>query len=117
MATKFEQRMALLAKKNGLKLDWQGLQLGYRRARFTCDSHEELMAVLNLVRKMRDVHTEIWSCHEGVFEGYVYAMDVGEFREMSKQQEAERQRVEDWWQRYHIADAETRRLMACGAIQ
>ena len=28
----------------------------------------------------------------------------------------EADRLEDWWQRYHVADEETRRLMACGAI-
>lgn len=37
----FGQRMALLSRKHGLQLNWQEVKFGYRRARFTCESHEE----------------------------------------------------------------------------
>ena len=52
----------------------------------------------------------------GVFEGVVYAMDAADKAELDRICNEERARVEDWWQRYHVADDETRRLMACGAI-
>lgn len=35
---------------------------------------------------------------------------------LTENQVAEKARLENWWMRYHKADAETRRLMACGAI-
>lgn len=50
METKrFEQEMALLARKYGLHLSWQDLKFGYRRARFACDTYDEMAAVLNLL--------------------------------------------------------------------
>lgn len=44
---KFEQRMALFARKHGLHLTWQDVKFGYRRARFICESREEMTAILN----------------------------------------------------------------------
>ena len=46
---KFEQRMALFARKHGLHLTWQDVKFGYRRARFICESREEMTAILNLL--------------------------------------------------------------------
>lgn len=43
---KFEQRMALFARKHGLHLTWQDVKFGYRRARFICESREEMTAIL-----------------------------------------------------------------------
>lgn len=48
---------------------------------------------------------------------YKIKMDAAAHDElMQKVREANR-RVNEWWERYHVADAETRRLMACGAIE
>lgn len=117
MVTNFEKRMYLFAKKHNLTLGWQNLQLGYRRACLPCQNDVEFHTVWSLAQKMKNVKVETWVCYEGEFEGYIYAMDEAQWREMKQKQEEERNRLEDWWQRYHIADSETRRLMACGAIQ
>lgn len=116
MATKFEMRMYRFAKKHNLALEWQDMKFGYRRASIPCESDLEFHTVQGLVQKMKNVKVEIWACYEGQFEGYVYAMDEAEWLEMSQKQEEEMGRLEDWWQRYHNADGEARRLMACGAI-
>lgn len=116
MVKNFEKRMYLFSKKHNLTLEWQNLQLGYRRACLPCQNDVEFHTVWSLAQKMKNVKVEIWVCYEGEFEGYVYAMDEAQWREMKRKQEDERNRLEDWWQRYHIADSETRRLMACGAI-
>ena len=44
-------------------------------------------------------------------------MDWKDREGFEREQEKERKRLEDWWMRYHLADAETRRLMACGEIE
>lgn len=113
----FGQRMALLSRKHSLQLNWQEVKFGYRRARFTCESHEELKAILNLLRKIGGIWTDFWCCFEGEFEGYVYAMDRNDWNGLEEKRKKERDRVEEWWMRYHLADEETRRLMACGKIE
>ena len=114
---KFEQRMALFARKHGLHLTWQDVKFGYRRARFICESREEMTAILNLLWHTQGIWTDYWCCFEGEFEGYVYAMDRKDRENFEREQEKERNRLEDWWLRYHLADADTRRLMACGEIE
>lgn len=116
MAMKFEDKMALLAKRNRLNLEWQSLQYGFRRARFACDTWEELSVVSGLVSQMKGVWVDRWSCYEGEFEGYVYTMDAEERKKMKEAQEKKRNRLDDWWTRYNTADPETRCLMASGAI-
>ena len=76
----------------------------------------KMYAVETILGRMKGIVCEHWSCSEGIFEGRVYAMDSGEQEELERQSTAEMAAVEDWWQRYHAADEETRRLMACGAL-
>ena len=117
MATKFESKMVLFAKKHGLKLGWQDIKYGYRRARFICESREEMTAILNLLWHTGGIWADFWCCLEGEFEGYVYAMDQDDRKGFEREQKKEQKRIEDWWIRYHFADEETRRLMACGEIE
>lgn len=114
---KFEQKMVLLARKYGLHLTWQDIKYGYRRARFICGSYEELTALLHLLWERGGVWVDYWVCFEGEFEGYVYAMDQKDRVCFEREREKEMKRVEEWWIRYHFADAETRRMMACGEIE
>lgn len=117
MNQKFENKMTLMARRYGLHLTWQDVKFGYRRARFTCNTHEELSAILDLLWHTRGIWVDFWSCYEGEFEGYVYAMAQEDRASFEREREKERKRIEDWWLRYHLADAETRRLMACGEIE
>jgi len=93
---KFEQRMALFARKHGLHLTWQDVKFGYRRARFICESREEMTAILNLLWHTQGIRTDYWCCFEGEFEGYVYAMDRKDRENFEREQEKERNRLEDW---------------------
>lgn len=113
----FEERIALIAKRNGLCLKWQPLKFGFKRAVIECDSFEEFGAAKAIAGKIKDATIDSWLCAAGgVFEGYVYVMNSGNKEKLDEMLSAENRRIEDWWQRYHAADEETRRLMACGAI-
>ena len=113
----FERRVYLFACKHGLTLDWQNMQFGYRRARLQCKNDMEFQTIWNLARKIKNIRVDTWVCCEGEFEGYVYLMYEADWCEMQRKQEDERARLEDWWQRYHVADPGTKSLMACGAIE
>lgn len=113
----FEERMALVAKKNGFELKWQPLRFGFKRARIRCGSFEEMSAIEYILSTMSGIAVDRWFCSDGgAFEGAVYVMVADEKAKLDKQLAEEWNRVEDWWQRYHTADEETRRLMACGTI-
>lgn len=113
----FEGRLELMAKRNGLTMKWQSLRFGLKRAMFECSSFGELNAVEQILEGMKGVEVDRWICAAGgVFEGVVYAMEASAKEELDKELLAEKNRLEDWWQRYHVADEETRRLMACGAL-
>lgn len=117
MNEKTESKLVLIAKKYGLHLTWQALRFGYKRAVITCENNEEYMAVRELMRRYKGFHVSFWAVFEGEFEGEVYVMDKKDHDNLQGLIDKEMARVEDWWQRYHVADAETRRLMACGAIE
>lgn len=113
----FDERIALMSKRHGLSVVWQQLKFGFKRAAFDCDSYEEMYAVENILERMDGVFVHRWHCADGgFFEGRVYAMDAADHAELERLSSEESTRIEDWWQRYHVADEETRRLMACGAI-
>ena len=114
--TKTEIRIVQAAVKHGYSHTWQPLKFGYQRAVIPCDSWAELQAVESTFRRMHGVSVNHWMTFDGVFEGYVYVMDVDMETILNKILAEERARLEDWWMRYHLADAETRALMACGAI-
>lgn len=72
--------------------------------------------------KWLDKHKSLWyqtGCpysplHE--FNGHIFVMPVKERDEWMTLCKQDQERLDDWWRRYHAADEETRRLMACGAI-
>lgn len=112
-----DERIALTAKRHGLIVMWQQLKFGFKRAAFDCGSYEEMYAVEKIFGGMNGVSVHSWHCSDGgFFEGRVYAMDAADHAELERLSAEESARIEDWWQRYHVADEETRRLMACGAI-
>jgi hypothetical protein len=117
MNEKFEARAMLVARKHGYPMEWQDLRFGFKRAVIECSSYEDIYAVEYLFRKMKDTWVEHWACSIGTFSGCVYIMDAADHEELERLQKEDQQRLEDWWTRYHFADKETRRLMACGAIQ
>lgn len=113
----FDERIALMSKRHGLSVMWQQLKFGFKRAAFDCNSYEEMYAVENILERMDGVFVHRWHCADGgFFEGRVYAMDAADHAELERLFNEESARIENWWQRYHAADEETRRLMACGAI-
>ncbi len=46
----------------------------------------------------------------------VYVMDKGSFEKWKEAERKDLERVNNWWERWHNADDETRRLMSCGVI-
>lgn len=113
----FDERIALRMQRFGLTARWQQLKYGFKRAVIDCGSYEEMYAVEKVLKGMDGVFIHRWHCSEGgYFEGHVYAMDAADNAELERLSAEASARIEDWWQRYHVADEETRRLMACGAI-
>lgn len=121
--TKIENRITQAAIRHNYSFSWRSLSGGYslngnwKQAVFECGSYEEMQAIESTFRQMRGIKVDRWCVFDGVFEGYVYVMDAFQSEEMERARDAERNRLEDWWMRYRLADSKTRALMACGAIK
>ena len=98
-------------KQNG------GRRFGYKRAKISCHSWAEYTAVEAALRRNKSLRVDYWVCFDGEFEAYLYVMPLEDYTQLKAKSKVEQDKLEDWWQRYHNADAETRRLMACGAIE
>ena len=105
-----------MAKKHGFEYSWQQTAFDTRRAIIPCESWNQLEYIRNIFKRINGIKIEDWKCFEGVFEGYVYVMTTEDFDRLKIETSAEMKRHWDWWERYNIADAETKRLMACGEI-
>jgi len=113
---KFVARVVAATKKYHLDLSWQDLKFDFRRAVIACDTEEEFQTALHLASRIPNTDVDFWTCYEGCFEGYVYLMERSEKDELQRLIQEEVKRAEAWWRRYHAADSNTRRRMACGEI-
>ena len=109
-------RIRRLCSQYAYSMQWQAVTFGYNRAVIACDNLDDFQIVLHQVQRLKGAHVETWTAYDGVFEGYVYIMDADDHIAWQAANAEQMARVEAWWQRYHDADEETRRLMACGAI-
>ena len=113
----FEARIANMSKIHGFAVQFQELKFGYRRAVIACKSRTEFWNMWNTIKRMKNVWLDMWiASSRNAYEGYIYVMDVDDYRRLKAKMDQECQEVNDWWLRYHGADPETQRLMACGAI-
>lgn len=112
MKQSFQSRILLCCKKYSLNPKWMTTCYGYTAVKFECDSLAEAEAVESIFHYRKGLwcilHTASWA---------VTVMDEKEHNELVEKQAEEMFRVNDWWIRYHNADEETRKLMACGAIE
>lgn len=112
MKQSFQSRILLCCKKYNLTPKWMTTCYGYTAVKFECDSLAEAKAVESIFHYRKGLwcilHTASWT---------VTVMDEKEHNELVEKQAEEMFRVNDWWIRYHNADENTRRLMACGAIE
>ena len=111
MKQSFQSRILLCCKKYNLTPKWITTCYGYTAVKFECDSLAEAKAVESIFHYRKGLwcilHTASWT---------VTVMDEKEHNELVEKQAEEMAKVNDWWERYHVADEETRKLMACGAI-
>lgn len=113
----FEKYIAKIAKTNNVDFDWQILKFGYKRAVIHCDNWDEFNYLYNVLTKRKQIYVDYWHCSDGgFFEGNIYIMAIEDYKGLKAAQKEEQCKIENWWKRYHNADAETQRLMACGAI-
>ena len=113
----FELTLNKMAKKHGFDFYYQDLKFDTRRAVIKCESWNQLSYIKDAFNRVSGV--KIDSCTitgGGVFDGYVYVMTAEESDRLKTEMAAESKTLNDWWERYHIADAETKRLMACGSV-
>lgn len=113
----FEGFMRKFANENNTEFQWQQLKFGYKRAKIPCYSREEYKELERALKRNKALRVDRWACFDGEFESYLYIMPMEDYCQLQAQNKAEQDKLEKWWQRYHIADEETRRLMACGAIE
>lgn len=113
----FEGFMRKFAKQNHVEVQWQQLRFGYKRAKIPCHSWAEYTAVEAALRRNKSLRVDYCVCFDGEFEAYLYVMPLEDYTQLKAKSKVEQDKLDDWWQRYHNADAETRRLMACGAIE
>lgn len=113
----WKNKVTLACKRNNLDVSFRCLKYGYERAEISCDSFREMQAVEAYFRRVKGLHITHWYVSsDRAFEGRVYIIGQDDYKALTENQAAEKARLENWWMRYHKADAETRRLMACGAI-
>ena len=62
---------------------------------------------------MRGVIVKFGNMHNHTM--FVY--DAEEYESAQEKRREKQAYLDDWWMRYHLADTETKRLMACGAIE
>lgn len=105
-----------LAKKHGFSYYWQSLKYDTRRAVIPCGSYDQLKYICNVLSRIKNVIVTTWACFECEFEGYVYIMTSDDAERLKTESTAETEKVNNWWERYHKADTETKKLMAGGAI-
>ena len=116
MSLKCEPKVALLCKKYGMSYRLRPLRFGFERIEIECDSYAILDGLRSELRKIKGAAVDS-ACHfMGQFSGRITVLDADDEEELDALLKEERDRIEEWWQRYHAADEETRRLMACGAI-
>ena len=136
MTEQCEKRILLAAEKLGIRAkrehylysdaDWpivyyEAVQTsngtGYSFS-FIGDGFLRYQAAIDRFRKMAGVSVAAnKTCVFKVSGASFLVMDTKDYLELMEKQQKEKQQHDEWWERYHAADAETRRLMACGAIQ
>lgn len=117
MRKQFIAKTNRFAQKHGLTVHWQALKFGYHRAVLICSDAGTYLRAKTQALRLRDVSCT-FRCRSwnGGFEGILNIMDSCDADALDKLLEAEQTQTEDWWQRYHDADEETRKAMACGKI-
>ena len=91
-------------------------RFGYEYLEIACNNRYEREAVINAAKiKGAMIETFFPGLHDSI--GVVKVHDAAGYRECRRKIDAEMARVEDWWLRYHEADAETKKLMACGKVE
>ena len=113
----FEGFMRKFARENNVEVQWQQLKFGYKRAKISCYSWEEYKELEGTLKRIKSLSVEHWVCFDGEFEAYLYVMPLEDYTQLKAKSKVEQDKLEDWWQRYHAANDETRRLMACGEIE
>ena len=96
----------------------QKLYFGYTAYAIDTDSWEDFLLSQQLITKMPGATgTGRWYNGDGgVFEGRIRVMDTELIEQYNQEVRKYNQYVEDWWNRYHQANKEERRLMECGKI-
>ena len=113
---KCEKKVAMICRKYGLAYRMQPLKFGYERAEIEFDNYALQEGVREKLHRIRGVSVDSAAHFRGQFRGRLTVMDKQDAEELAEKLRKEQARIEDWWQRYHVADEETRRRMACGAI-
>ena len=117
MNSRTKSRIEKFAATHGCTVEWQALKFGYTRALLICNSYEQYVSVRTAAQKMDGVSCDYSHVHSRIFEGRLYLMPAADKDALDILLAQEKKVCDDWWQRYHLADTNTRKLMACGAVR
>jgi hypothetical protein len=106
-----------LSKKHNFDFTLESLQYNTQRAVIPCSSYNTLCYIESVLRHVKNFRIDNWTAFDGIFEGYIYVMTNDEYEILKTNNNKQMEDHWNWWERYNKADAETKRLMACGAIQ
>lgn len=112
------QKLLDYCEENKILATVQKLTFGYERVLLDFyDNRDGFWAMCRWLDKKKSLHFET-SCpyYPKHFVGYIKVMPAKERDQWMNLCRQDADRLDDWWRRYHAADKETRRLMACGTI-
>lgn len=110
--TKTEMMIEAYCKRNNIPFEVQQMQYCIRFA-INYINHYELEKLIRKFNQMRRVIVKLGN----VYNHTMFVYDAGEYDSAQEKEREKQAYLDDWWMRYHLADAETKRLMACGAIE
>ena len=116
MTVRVHNSLIQLGNDHGITVHTQQLKYGFIRFMFVFEDEPQMEEIAKILRKRRSLHVTEKKYRHGLFMGYVYVMTKKDHAAMECRLTTEHKASEEWWERFHGADPETRRLMACGII-
>lgn len=111
-----EGRMMNFAKKYNLSVMFRSLKFGFVRAEFDFEDEAQMEMAKKHLRRMKNLHVVDKKYYHVGFSGYIHVMLHSDYLSLADKLQAQQESNEAWWQRFHTADPDTRRRMACGEI-
>lgn len=88
-----------------------------QRAIIKCEDINRFLYLRSMLWNTKGIKVDYWYVTDNFFEGRIYVMTCEDFEHKEVERKKELERNWNWWTRYNNANVETKKLMACGAIE